>query len=165
MVSRWKRLGYSGLSVAVTALACDIAICVRSEIIDVAHHNARFALNSPSGIGYFASFLFGIFWWVLLFCIPGWVVALPIVFLARNLSGRRFWAWWAAGTCIGPIVMYGLACLGPYVLLGSNPSYEGRSYGGIPVWNGWCSVATGVAGMATLLYLLLLRWEQQRTTV
>jgi hypothetical protein len=161
MVPRGRRLVYSAASVAITAAACDLAICLRSEYVDASHHNARFAMNSSTGIAYFVSALFGVFWWVLFFCIPGWVLALPIVFLAKELSGLRFWIWWAAGTCVGPAIMYGVAYGAPYFLFRS-PSYQGASNGGIPVWSGWFSLATGFAGVATMIFLLLLRREQRR---
>jgi hypothetical protein len=161
MVPGWRRLLYSAASVGGTAAACDLAICLRSEYVDASHHNARFALNSSTGIAYFVSALFGAFRWVLLFCIPGWILAFPIVFLARNLSGLRFWIWWAAGTCVGPAIMFGVAYGAPYILFRSH-SYQEPSHGGVPTWSGWFSLATGVACVATLLFLLLLRREQGR---
>lgn len=151
MVTRGRRIGYSVASMAATAAVCDLAICMRSELVDASRH-AGFAMNSTVGVSHFAGNFLGIFWWVLLFCIPGWILSLPIVLLAKQLSGLRFWMWWAAGTCIGPCVMYAVSF---YFVARYSPGQSA------PVWNSWFSLATGVAGMATLLYLWLLRREQR----
>lgn len=36
--------------------------------------------------------------------LPGWVVAIPLVLVAKSFCRWRFWAWLAAGTAIGPVL-------------------------------------------------------------
>ena len=151
MVPRSKRFVYSLTSTAITAGICDLAICARYATVDFAHENTRSGM-SALWIARLVAGIFEVLPWVLLYCIAGWILAIPITLFANVRSKFRFWMWWTAGTCIGPVVMYAVSL--HFMHTGS----PGQSL----VWNPWFSLATGVAGLATFLYLMLLRREQER---
>lgn len=153
MIPRSKRVLYSAVSTAISVAICDVGICVRSELVEIAQSHTPSAVGSPIWLARLVGGLFAVLPWVLLLCIPGWILALPVTLFASVRSGLRFWMWWVIGTCIGPAVMYAIS----WHFVHSYAQGQSRV-----VWNSWFSLATGVAGCATLLYLWLLRREQQK---
>jgi ABC-type Fe3+ transport system permease subunit len=95
MVPWWKRLIYSLASVLIASIACGLVF----EFHRLLDHEAHFQA------GDLLWFIFP----VLVFSIPGWVLATPMVLTATNFSGWRLWFNLAIGSSIGPILMLGLA--------------------------------------------------------
>jgi hypothetical protein len=81
----------------------------------------------------------------LAFSFPGWIVAAPAVLLATRFCRWRFWAYLAAGTCIGPALYLA------YELIGFAKSKSAIDFSRMPVQ------VVEVAFLTTLTYLLLVR--------
>lgn len=134
MIPKWKRLVCSLLCVMIAAIAISLA----SVLWD------HFGRHGKLDIG---GFLFS-FCFVLLFSAPGWFLAIPAVILVKKVFGWHFWLWLGIGTCIGPIVMWGLDLYWFF----SNPNAVFPS-----PWGPWINLSAGVACLTTLLYLTWLR--------
>jgi len=146
MVPWWKRLAYSLLSV----MAAVIVTCTFSDFWESkANSNAHVSAN---GLLLFVCY-------ALIFSIPGWLLALPIVFVVANFRGWRFWMYWVIGSAIGPVVILGFAL---YSFL-KSPKSAGFSPPIELVY-----LAAAVSSLTTLIYLLLTKRAQrqrpQRTT-
>jgi len=89
---------------------------------------------------------------VLVFSLPGWLLAIPIVLAVRNIGGWRFWMYFALGSCIGPALFLGMSV---YFFL-KSPSHLGS----VPGPLGLYVRPAVVSSLTTLIYLLLLRWAQ-----
>ena len=87
---------------------------------------------------------------VLVFCIPGWLVALPVVLAVTDFRGWRMWFFLAVGTCIGPIVILGFAAYGQ--LTDPHPGGSWANGSG-----GFLIFAATVSLITTFFYLLLIR--------
>ena len=89
---------------------------------------------------------------VLVFSLPGWLLAIPIVLAVRNIGGWRFWMYFALGSCIGPAWFLGMAL---YFFL-KSPTH----FGSVPGPLGLYVRPAVVSSLTTLVYLLLLRRAQ-----
>ena len=137
--SRWKRLLYSVVSVILGALIASFVSSLRQ--------NPHLSLRAIC----LEAFVFSLF--VLAPCLPGWLLALPFILSVTNLSKWRFLAFWALGTAIGPLVMLGISLV---FFLRASPAATFF----FPEAMAW--FATSVACLATLIYLLLVRYDQHR---
>jgi hypothetical protein len=148
MVPWWKRLIYSFISVVVGASVCGACVAAQDFL---AHTNGRVtALALSTGILYFDC-------WVIVLCLPGWVLSTPIVMIVTNIRGWRFWLYWAIGTCFGPLLILAIAF---YSALRSP------SFAGFPGSSMSLMYLTGaISGLTSLIYLSLLRWGQERSSV
>jgi hypothetical protein len=92
-----------------------------------------------------------------IFAIPGWVIAIPLVLLISRIDGWRFWMLLAVGASIGPIAIASFA-LWAWVAAGENgrPDTFGPAF---------FLLGTAVAAITTLTYLLLLHRAQRRVGV
>ncbi len=138
--SRWKRLLYSVLSILLGAVIV--------SFISSFSQSPNLPLRAIS----LEALVFSLF--VLAPCIPGWLIALPLVLSVTDLSRWRFLAFWVLGTAIGPLVMFGISLF----IYFRNP----HAAGGFPFNAGLAWFATAVACLATFLYLLLVRFDQRR---
>ncbi len=142
MVPWWKRLIYSLVS-AVLGAGVSGACAAAQQFITTSRGHL-------SAMGFWTAILF-FDPWVIVVSLPGWVLAIPIVLLVKNIRGWRFWMYWAIGVCIGPALILGVAL------------YSGPGLAAIP--GGATSLiylAAAISGLTTLLYLLLLRRGQAR---
>ena len=94
--------------------------------------------------------IFGVY--TFLCSLPGWLLALPIIWLVNDLKTWRFWALLALGTGIGPLLMFAVAL---YTALTSTGFAEFT-----PEAKNLVFLATAISGLTTLIYLLLLRKPQ-----
>src|SRR6516164_6659790 len=114
MVAWWKRLIYSLVSMLIGAGMTGAAVTAR-EILDNAHGRI-----SATGL-LIAALGFGT--WVVVFSIPGWLLAIPFVLLVRNIRGWRFWMYFALGACFGPALI---------LAVGFYSAARGMSFEGFP---------------------------------
>jgi hypothetical protein len=146
MVAWWKRLIYSLVSMLIGAGMTGAAVTAR-EILDNAHGRI-----SATGL-LIAALGFGT--WVVVFSIPGWLLAIPFVLLVRNIRGWRFWMYLTLGACFGPALILGVELYS---------AVRGMSFEGFPDHStSVVYMAGAVSTLTTLLYLLLLRRAQNRT--
>ena len=96
MVPWWKRLLYSLVSVTVAAFVCDSFLSIAAVFMFPSQHYAAAGFFPGLGI-------------VLVFSLPGWVLAIPVVLIVTNIRGWRFWVYFAIGCTIGPLLMFGIA--------------------------------------------------------
>ena len=140
--SRWKRLLYSILSV----LFCAILASFVASLVQL-WHLPRFDLR----LVFLQTSVVSVF--TLVACLPGWLIALGFILSITNLRGWRFFATWALGTAIGPLVLLGFSLFLFMSASGARTFFY-------PAEMAWFSVA--IAGSSTLLYLLLVRHSQRR---
>jgi hypothetical protein len=143
MVRWWKRLFYSLISVVIGAGICG-GFVISQQMI--ANPHMPF---SPQA--WFGSVVF-FDYWVVLLSLPGWLLAIPAVLLVRDLRRWRFWVYLALGSCVGPVLIFGIAF---YSAL-SAPSFAGLPQNSVSA----ACLAAGISFVTTLLYLLLLRRAQ-----
>jgi hypothetical protein len=139
MMSRWKRLLCSLLSVAMAGML--YAGVVRGPAVLVHPF-------SVAGLNMYLEFTGFVFY----VSLPGWVIASPIVLLVKDYSGWRAWVCLAAGSCIGAI----LASV-PRIFANMNESAvnaPGASEGGTFLF------AVSISTLTTLIYLALVHWSQ-----
>jgi len=145
MAAWWKRLMYSFASMLIGASVTGAAVSAR-EILANAH-------GRISGIGLLISAL-GFSTWVIVLSVPGWLLAIPVVLLVRNVRGWRFWMYFALGACFGPVLILGVEFYS---------AVRGMSFEGFPSHSmSVVYMAGAVSTSTTLLYLLLLRGAQMR---
>lgn len=142
MVPKWKRLVYSFFSVLAGGTVYVLALTMWEAF-------KRKGSNSGGVVDWLLSL-----WFVLVFSLLGWLLAIPAVILVKQVSGWRFWMWWGVGTCIGPAVMWGLAL----------PAFLADLFSGSPPlhldpWG--VTESAAVACLTTLFYLLMLRRSQR----
>jgi hypothetical protein len=146
MVPWWKRLLYSLLSVMLGAGLSGAWVAAREFIAN--SHGRISAIALSTTILFFDS-------WVVLLSLPGWLLAIPVVLLVKNIRGWRFWMFWGLGVCFGPALILGASL---YTALGAA-AFAGFSRDLLPL----TFMAGAVSGLTTLIYLLLLRWSQARS--
>jgi hypothetical protein len=138
MVPWWKRLIYSLASTLIASIACGLMF----EFQRLLDRDAHFQASDP---------LWFVFT-VLVFTLPGWLLAMPFVLLATDFHGWRWWLFVAVGSAIGPIFMIGLAI---YERL--TPPHDDWLWG-----NGiFFGLATAVSCVTTLIYVGLIRRAQR----
>lgn len=136
MVPVWKRLVYSLVSVIAAVVLCYAAVFSRIFFRNLSGH--------PISGDFFVSVSL-----TLVCCIPGWLIALPVVLMVRNTRGWRFFAYWAVGSCIGPALIYVVALLAFHGFAGFRSA--------APEANDFLYLSAAISCLATILYLLLLR--------
>jgi hypothetical protein len=147
MVPWWKRLVYSLISTVIGAAACGSVVVIPQFLSNA--HNRISTMGLLTGVIYFDT-------WVVVLSVPGWLLAIPIVLLVKNIRGWRFWMYCAIGVLFGPAL---ILAIGFYSALRA-PSFAGFPGDSMSV----VYIATAVSGLATFLYLVLLRSAQNRTS-
>ena len=141
MIPWWKRLLFSLLSVTMAAFVCGTLFSVVNVLVFPGQHQHFDAVEFFTGIGI-----------VLLFSLPGWILAIPIVLIVTNYREWRFWVYLAVGSVIGPLLMFGIA----FYAFFSDPHSSGFSWEANPL----LILGTSVSCVTTLIYLLLMRRAQ-----
>jgi hypothetical protein len=145
MVAWWKRLIYSLVSAVLGAGVCGAGAAAEQVVSNAHGHLSAEALWTA--IVFFDP-------WVIALSFPGWLVALPLVLLIKNVRGWRFWMYWAIGICIGPAIV---------VVVEWIAASRGLMLAGIP--GGLATaylLSAAISGLSSLLYLLLVRRGQTR---
>lgn len=136
-----------------------IAISLLSVLLTLAIAAPCFGvLNSPHNPKMWLTATVGFFFYGLLFCFAGWLLALPLVVLIRRADGWHFWAALAVGSAIGPVTMILFAI---YVGLKSNVSLNAIFSHRDPMSNTLTCVAAVISLLTTLFFLLFLRRAQR----
>jgi hypothetical protein len=139
MAPWWRRLAYSFCSFLI---AIPVGFLLASLVQYIVERKLSLDMDG---------FFIGVFCFIF-FGIPGWFLAVPICLLVTNISGWRFWMYWAIGSCIGPLYLLGLALfsylLPPNWRFGSD--FDTNFVVGV----------TMISSLATIFYLLSLRLEQ-----
>jgi len=139
-VSRWARVGYSTIGFVVGVLSFSVWTTVAAG--SAGQENV---VDPMLWLCVVAS----------IFALPGWLLALPMVLLVQRVDGWRFWAIWAIGTAIGPLVLIGFDL---YEWLAGGRVGPCTDWGSSFHWTGaW------VAAVTALVYLLLVRRAQRRS--
>jgi hypothetical protein len=146
MVVWWKRLIYSLLSTVIGAAVCG-AVASASSVIANSHGHIRTIGVLIAALGFDV--------WVVIFSVPGWLLAIPIVLFVRNISGWRFWIYFALGAVFGPALILGLA----FYSAVRAPSFAGFPGNSMSV----VYLAGAISAISSLVYLLLLRSAQKRS--
>jgi hypothetical protein len=141
MVAWWKRLILSAISWLVAGAVFGAILALQNIVFNP---NAHFE----------AAELLGGIWVVVLCSLPGWLLAIPVVLIAKDLHGWRFRVYWAIGSCIGPLLIYSVALY--FFLTSPNTS----SFA--PEAKNVVYLATAISSLTTIIYLLLLRWAHTR---
>lgn len=139
MVAWWKRLIYSLFSVVAAGSIFGVVVALQTI---PANPSTRFQIAEV--ISYI---------WVLVFgSLPGWILTIPVVLIVTNIRGWRFWMYLAIGSAIGPALILGIAIF----------VYFSSSHAVGLAWrvNSAQMLAAAISFVATLIYLLLLRWGQ-----
>ena len=139
MAPWWRRLAYSFCSFLI---AIPVGFLLASLVQYIVERKLSLDMDG---------FFIGIFC-LIFYGIPGWFLAVPICLLVRDISGWRFWMYWAIGSCIGPLYLLGLA-------LYSHLQHLNGSLGSNFDTNFVVGV-TMISSLATIFYLLSLRLEQ-----
>ena len=143
MAAWWKRLIYSFVSTVFGAGLCGAAAAANVVISNAHGHLSTMGLWTE---------ILAFDPWVILLSLFGWLLALPLILLVRNVRGWRFWMWWAVGICIGPAIIE---------VVNWIAAMKGFSLAGIPGGLNtalWLSGA--ISGLSSLLYLLIIRRSQ-----
>jgi hypothetical protein len=143
MVAWWKRLIYSFASAVLGAGLCGAAAAAQQVVANAHGHLNAEALWTA--ILFFDP-------WVITLSSPGWLLALPLVLVVRNVRAWRFWMYWGIGVCFGPILV---------LLVERIAASKGFALAGIP--GGMSTayyLATAISAVSALIYLLLLRRGQ-----
>jgi uncharacterized MnhB-related membrane protein len=143
-VSWWRRLLYSLDGWLIAAIVFGAIFAVAEELGLPADHAVTVA---EIGAGVAAAIVL-----VLIFSLPGWLLAIPIVLAVRNIGGWRFWMYFALGSCIGPAWFLGMELYFSF----ASPHRAAFVPGPIDLF----LRAAAVSCLTTLLYLLLLRRAQ-----
>lgn len=148
MVAWWKRLIYSFVSAVLGAGTCGAAAASQQVVANA--HGHLSAEGLWTAIVFFDP-------WVIALSLPGWLLAVPLVLLVRNVRGWRFWLWWAIGICFGPAIIE---------IVNWIAAMKGLSLAGIPGGlNAALWLSAAISGLSSLLYLLLVRRGQVHAAV
>ena len=143
MESRWKRLLCSLLSVAMAGMLYGGFV-----------YGPTFLAHpfSVAGLNRFVEYT-GFVWYLSL---PGWLVASPIVLVVKNYRGWRAWVYWAAGSCIGPV----LATVPILLDFAPDSPADSPANGFWRGEGGTFLFAAAISTLTTLIYLALVHWSQ-----
>ena len=136
MVSRWKKLAYSLVSVLLGAAA-------------LTGLSLLFPGKSEDPIRLF----FGVTFLTFAVSLAGWLIAIPLILMVNNVSRWRFWLYLGIGSSIGPFLAY------QGMILPCLKSYKGH-YSQVPAILVMVCSSAILSCIATLSYLLLLRRAQ-----
>ena len=139
MVSRWARVGYSVVSFAVGIGFFGVIAALYA------------GSSSPENR---VSTMFWFCFPACIFAVPGWVLALPIVLTQTHIDGWRFWAFLGLGTALGPAAIAAFEVYG-WIANGRTGRFDDFGLG-------FFFLGAIVAGVTSLVYLLLLRRAQSR---
>ena len=152
MVSVWRRLIYSLLSVLTANVVFASALTLYGIL------SAGVKAFESAGMGLFRPLLalFLTYFAVSLgISVVGWVLATPLVVLAKKVDGWRFWMYLAVGAIFGPLVMIGTTAF--IHLSGKNGmAFHWFSFSEIDVF------ALAVSTLTSLFFLLLVRRANHR---
>jgi hypothetical protein len=148
MVAWWKRLIYSLVSAVLGAGTCG-AWVAGDQFVSNAHGNLS-ALGLSTAVLFFDP-------WVIFLSLPGWLLAVPVVLLVRNIQGWRFWMYWGLGLLFGPAMILGISLYSTV----RAPNFAGFPGNSISL----VYLAGAISGLSSLIYLLLLRRGQVRAAV
>ena len=137
MVPWWKRLIYSFVSVLVSGSVCGATVLFPQYLARPHDH--------LSAIGLIGMFLF-FESLVLTLTFPCWLLATPIVLIAIDLRGWRFWMYLAIGSSVGPFYWLGRKLMS----FDTNSNLYGGPY----------FVVGAVSILASLIYLWTIRRAQ-----
>src|SRR3954465_7604593 len=143
MVAWWKRLIYSLVSAVLGAGICGAGAAAEQVVSNAHGHLTTEALWTA--IVFFDP-------WVIALSFPGWLVALPLVLLVRDVRGWRFWRYWAIGIAVGPaivLVVEWIAATRGFTLAGIPGGLKAAYY-----------LAAAISGLSSVFYLLLVRRGQ-----
>ncbi len=143
MVPWWKRLVYSLGSVVVGAGVSGALVSAKEFVTNAHGHLSAMGLTVA---------VLDFDCWVVILSLPGWMLAIPIVLMVRNISGWRFWIYWVLGSCFGPMLVLGIA-LYSAVRAANFEAFPGNAASVV-------YLAGAISCLTTLLYLLLLRRGQ-----
>jgi drug/metabolite transporter (DMT)-like permease len=143
MVAWWRRLLFSLASVVAAVAVCLAGLAAFDAVFKGLKANFH---SSEVGIAVGVT---------IALCLVGWVITAPVVLIVRNVPGGRFWIYWVIGSCIGPVLMLGL--FGAVFLL--VPHSPNQHWIRPELWPLVYMAAT-ISSLASLFYLLLLRWGQ-----
>jgi hypothetical protein len=135
---------YSIVSVVLGALLASLAASLENNLWNMPPFDVRLVFGSTL----FTSAA------TLLLCLPGWLLALPILLKVTDFSRWRFLIFLAVGTALGPTVILAIFVV-DFIAAGRTDSLFS-----IPA--GLMEFATIVASLVTLIYLLLIRFDQRR---
>ncbi len=145
MIAWWKRLIYSLVGVVLGAALPGAWIAAQPFFHNSGAHLSAIAMLTA--ILFFDP-------WVITLSLPGWVLALPLILLVRQVQGWRFWMYWGIGICFGPAMILGI---------GLYSAARAPSFAGFPASYASTAYLSGaISGLASLIYLLLLRRAQTR---
>jgi hypothetical protein len=136
--------------IAISLLSVLLTLAIAAPCLGV--------LNSPHNPKMWLTATVEFFFYGLLFCFPGWLLALPLVVLIRRADGWHFWAALAVGSAIGPAAMILFAT---YVGLKSNLPLNAIFSLRTPMSNTLTYLATVLSLLTTLFFLLFLRRAQR----
>lgn len=146
--SRWKRLLYSVVSVLLAVLLLSLLDSITIALWDLPHFAAASSFLDAALFLAMVTLPLGLI---------GWLLALPIVLSVTNFFHWRFLGFWAIGTALGPLTMFGIFLVGLFRDPQPLTSFS------LPSGMMWFS--TAVACLVTLFYLLLVRLDQRRARV
>jgi len=124
-------------------------VCMAGALLQSIVINPRGSLRVADLI-YLAGF-------ALVFGIVGWIIAAPIALMLNNITGWRFWLYWALGSSFGPLSMLSVFALVYYLVPGNPNEYWIR-----PELMPLVYLATAISSLTALFFLLLLRRAQGR---
>jgi len=139
MIPWWKRLLYSLVIVITTASLC-------GEIVLFPYSLSSHA-SPHTAIGLLGMFIYFELL-VLAITLPCWLLATPLILVATNFNGWRFWVYWAIGSILGPLYWFGRKLVG----IDTNGGLYGGPYPEV------CAVSV----VASLIYLLVVGRAQKR---
>ena len=148
MVAWWKRLIYSFVS-AVLGAGISGACGAAQQVLSNAHGHLS-AMAVWTAILFFDP-------WVIALSMPGWLLALPLVLLVRDVRAWRFWMYWIIGICFGPAIV---------LIVNWIATVRGFSLAGIP--GGLTAaiyLAAAISGLSSLIYLVILRRGQSQAAI
>ena len=148
MVAWWKRLIYSFVS-AVVGAGISGACGAAQQVLSNAHGHLS-AMAVWTAILFFDP-------WVIALSMPGWLLALPLVLLVRDVRAWRFWMYWIVGICFGPAIV---------LIVNWIANVRGFSLAGIP--GGLTAaiyLAAAISGLSSLIYLVILRRGQSQAAI
>jgi hypothetical protein len=136
--------------IAISLLSVLLALAIAALCLGVLNslHNPKLWLTATVGF----------FFYGLLFCSAGWLLALPLVVLIRRADGWHFWAALAVGSAIGPATMILFAA---YLELKSNLPWSAIFSHRNPLSNTLTWLSAVISLLTTLFFLLFLRRAQR----
>jgi len=147
MVPWWKRLAYGLLGWVVAT--CVVGVFVSFWVM--AHSSVHRAVSASSFANLWLLFLIS----ALAVGVVGLLLGIPFVLVVKNTIGRRFWAYLALGSGIGPGLFF-IELLYSFLTRARSGRGAAESADYSSLW-----MSAFISSLTTLIYLLLLRRTQQ----